>query len=166
MLKVDKHTKMRDFVRYEAVLADGEAARLKAAAVRDMYGDDGFYAMTLGDFFTVTGGDVRPLGADGTVYATYRVRAFADFVDTFIQSLRRLTPQPTAEQVRQSAGTIPCQFDESVLVFCRSYFGLHSFAEVELLTVADLLLAKKDTYNQAVVERNIAARLNAKGGRP
>ncbi len=166
MLKVDRHMKMRDFAHYEAVLCDGEADRLKAAAVRDMYGDDGFYAMTLGDFFAVMGGDIRPLGADGTVFATYRVRAFADFVDTFIRSLSQLTLQPTPEQVRHSSGTIPCRFDESVLVFCRSYFGLHGFEEVERLKVADLLLAKKDAFNQAVVERNIASRLNGKGGRP
>lgn len=164
-MKVDRATRYDDFAVFEPLLAEGEAERLEKAAVADRYGDDGFYAMTLGDMFSVLAGDTKPLTwgvAPDSVFAVYRIKAFTKFIETFIGRLKSLTLQPTPEQIKNSHGCLPCQFDESVLVFCRNHFGLHGFAEVERLKVADLLIAKKEAFNAAVVERNIANSIKTK----
>lgn len=166
-MKIDRDTKYDDFIALEPYMAEGEAERLQGEAVKSLYGEDGFYNMTLGDMFAVLSGDPSPLcrGVEPqSVFAVYRTRAFAEFVNGFIENMKRLTLPPTAEQVKHAQGCLPSQFDESVYVFCRNYFGLRGFAEVEALKVADLLLAKKDSYNHAVVERNIAASMR-KGAR-
>lgn len=167
-MKIDRNTKYKDFAPLEPYMSKGEADRIKAAAVRERFGADGFYTMTIGDMFAVLAGDIRPLllkASPDTVFAVYLAKAFADFMDTLIANLKRLTLPPTAEQVKHSQGCIPSAFDESVYVFCRNYFGLQGFEAVERLKVADLLLAKKDAYNAAIVDRNIAAAVK-KGGKP
>lgn len=164
-MKIDRHTKIEDFAPFARYLADGEEERLQGIAVRDLFGPDGFYAMTIGDMLEAMGGDTTALQDDGTVFGAYRVKAFRSFVDTLIASLQRLTLPATAQQIAQGQGTLSCTFDEAVYMFCRSFFALPSYAEVDRLKVADLLLAKKEAYNAAVVERNIAERLR-KGGRP
>ena len=159
MIKVDTHTRYEDFRKWEPILADGMAEALEKAAVRAVYGDDGFWAMPLGEMFAVMAGDTRPLTGDTpeTVFSVYRMKAFARFVDDLIGKLKALTLPPTPDGVTASQGCLDYAFDESVYVFCRSYFGLHGFEAVESLKVADLIMAKKDAYNQAVVDRNMAA---------
>ena len=44
----------------------------------------------------------------------------------------------------------------------RSYFGLPNFDAVRELKVADYIMAKKDDYNKAVVDRNVANQISAK----
>lgn len=161
-MKIDRSTRYDEFSVFEPMLADGEVERLQEVAVRDRYGGDGFYAMTLGDMFTVLSGNVRPLTwgvSPDSVFAVYRVRAFTDFIGKLIERLKSLTLPPTAEQVSNARGCIPSQFDESIYVFCRRHFGLTGFADVERLKVADLIMAKKEAYNDAVVDRNIAESL-------
>ena len=164
MIKVDHKTRYEDFQMWEPLLAEGMTEALEAGAVRAVYGDDGFWAMPLGDMFTVMAGDPRPLTGDDpdSVFAVYRVKAFQRFMgdgkdNGFISQLKRLTLPATPESIRVSQGCLDYAFDESVYVFCRSYFNLHTFADVDKLKVADLILAKRDAYNQAVVERNMAA---------
>lgn len=159
-MKIDSKTKY-DALRYvEPYLEDGETKRIEDAAVQARFGDDGFYAMTLGEFFAIMGGDtdtlIKGVEAD-TVFAVYLGRAFAAFVDFIIERLKALTIPPTPESVRASQGCLDVAFDESVYVFCREYFNLHTFAAVESLKVADYVMARKDAYNRAVVDRNMAA---------
>lgn len=165
MLKIDRHTTMDEFAVYEPHLAEGEARRIKDAAVRAVFGADGFYTMTIDDLLTAMAGDVSVLHADATVFGVYRVKAFSEFVDTFIAELEQLTLPLTAEQMKNQQGTKTCTFDEAVYMFCRSFFGLRGYGEVDALKVADLLLAKKEAFNAAVVERNIAQSIK-RGGKP
>lgn len=159
MIKVDANTVYMDFQLWEPLMADGMAEAIERGAVRDKFGEDGFWSMTLGDMFAVMAGDTKPLTGDRpeTVFSVYRAKAFAKFVDDLIGKLKVLTLPPTPESIRHSQGCLDYAFDESVYVFCLHYFGLHSFAEVEALKVADLLMAKKDAYNQQLIDRNMAA---------
>ena len=159
MIQVNADTVYQDFQMWEPLMAKGMADAIMTGAVRDKYGADGFWAMPLGDMFAVMSGDTTPLTGDHpeTVFSVYRSKAFAKFVDDLILKLQRLTLPSTPDDINASQGCLDYAFDESIYVFCLHYFNLHTFADVERLKVADLIMAKKDAYNQAVVERNMAA---------
>jgi hypothetical protein len=166
-MKIDRHTLTKDFAPFATIVGEGDIERIREAAVRDKFGEAGFYAMTVGDFTTVLSGDPRPLLQSGgrTVFDACRVEAFKAFVtDDLIVKLQRLTLPPTAETMKMNAGTLPMEFVESIYTFLRAYFGLPSFRSVDGLLVSELLQAKKDEYNRAVVDRNVAASIK-KGGR-
>lgn len=164
-MKIDRHTLNEELAPLLSIVTEEDMGRVRKAAVRDKYGDAGFYGMTVGDFTTVLSGDVRPLLQSGgrTVFDTCRVEAFKEWVDELSDTLKRLTPPPTAESVKLNAGTIPSEFVESVYLFCRSYFNLGSFEQADTLKVSEFVLAKKDDYNHAVVDRNVSAMM--KGGK-
>lgn len=164
-MKIDRHTLTKDFAPFAPIVGEGEMERIREAAVRDKFGEAGFYGMTVGDFTTVLSGDIRPLQQSGgrTVFDLSRVEAFKVFVGELAATLKRLTLPPTADAIRYNAGVINYDFVESIYIFCRSYFGLHSFEAADKLLVSELVLAKKDEYNHAVVDRNVAAAIK-KGG--
>lgn len=161
MLKIDENTKYDEFVVFEPYMAEGERERLEKAAVSAVFGTDGFMNMTVGQMLDAMRGDITSmLKAKGeTVFDVYRARAFATFITGFIESLKTVTLQPTAEDIAVKQGTLSSTFEESVYTFCRSYFQLPTFAAVDDLKVADYLLAKRDDYNRSVVERNIVNRM-------
>lgn len=165
MLKVDRNTMMEDFAPFANVLTAQQTERLKEGAVRDLYGEHGFMSMPIRDLTDVLQGDNRPLHIDGTVFGSYRYIAAVEWFADFVEQLGRLTLPPTPEQTRHAQGCLPCSIDKAIYFFLRSHFGLHSYAEADALTVADLLLAKEEAYNVAVVERNIANQLKEKGTR-
>lgn len=159
-MKIDRTTKYADFEMWEPYLVEGQAEAIEKAAVANRYGKDGFYNMPLGDLFETLSGNTKRLTwgvSPDSVFAVYLAKAFTEFVEDLIGKLKALTLPPTPEAMRASQGCLNCTFDESVYVFCRAYFGLEGFEGVERLKVADLLMAKKDTYNQQVVDRNLAA---------
>lgn len=165
-MKIDRNTKYKDFAPFAACLAEGEDVRLQKAAVEDKFGSDGFMAMTLGDMLAAMRGDTSPLLNDkgATVFDVFRLKAFKGFVDELIAVLRSTSMPPTAEDGALRTGMLDSTFEESVYVFCRGYFGLRSFGEVDTLKVADYILARRDDYNRAVVDRNMAAAIK-KGGK-
>lgn len=165
-MKIDRHTTSQEIAPFVSLITDADWERIRSAAVRDKFGDGGFYAMTVGDFTTVLGGDIRPLLQSGgrTVYDNARVEAFKAFVDELADTLKRLTLPPTAETMRLNAGTIKSEFIESVYLFLRNYFGLPSFESADGLRVSEFVLAKKDDYNRAIVDRNVSAMVK-KGGK-
>lgn len=164
-MKIDRHTLTKDFAPFAPIVGEVDMERIREAAVRDKFGEAGFYGMTVGDFTTVLSGDIRPLQQSGgrTVFDLSRVEAFKVFVGELTATLKRLTLTPTADVIRYNAGVINYDFVESIYIFCRSYFGLQSFEAADKLLVSEFLLAKKDEYNHAVVDRNVAAAIK-KGG--
>ena len=158
-MKINPNTKHKELAYVEPYLGEEEVRKIEDAAVQLRFGADGFYSMTIGDFFSILSGDsallTKGMETD-TVFAVYLAKAFASFVDFFINKLKALTLPPTPESMRASQGCLDVGFDESVYVFCREYFNLHTFADVEALKVADYIMARKDAYNRAVMERNMA----------
>lgn len=166
-MRIDANTKYDDFCMWEPFLVEGQAEAIEKAAVRNRFGADGFWAMTLGDLFETLSGNTKRLTwgvSPDSVFAVYLAKAFSAFIEDFIAKLKALTLPPTPEAMRASQGCLNCTFDESVYVFCREYFNLKTFGDVERLKVADLIMAKKDTYNKGIVDRNMAAGLK-KGAR-
>jgi hypothetical protein len=131
---------------------------LRRAAVADKFGTECFYGLTLGGLLDGMRGDNDALfDCNGeTVFDLYRVAAFSVWLNEFISVVNGLTLKPTAKQIAQSSGCKPLTFEESVYYFVRSYFNLPNFDAVRELTVGDYIMAKKDDFNKAVVDRNIS----------
>lgn len=163
-MKVTRDTDYKDYEPYEPYVSDDDRQHIKDAAVADMLGDNGFYAMKVGTLLDGMAGVFDGLWKDGgrTVFDVYRCAAFVDWLKEFVGAVEMFSVKPTAAEKAASAGCVPMTFPESVMVFCRSYFGLRSFDEAMELTVGDYLLAKKDDYNKTTVERNSAKRTTNK----
>lgn len=168
MLKVNNTTDyLKGVFPFESSLTDGAKARLTDAAATDHYGEGGYWVMPLGDLFALIEGDTSILmneNGDGkTAFEVYRIKGVEPFIDQLIASLDALTLPATPDEMRWQQGTKKMSFEEATRVFCRDYFGLPNFKEVDDLTVTDLLIAKEAAYNHAVIERNIS--LSMKGNK-
>ena len=125
----------------------------QAAKIRDPY------TLTLAEFFACCDGDFGCVVKDTKEPTTGEVlwlEMFQGFVADFGKILERLVIPQTPEQKQASANCLPVEWQEGMLVFVRSYFGLKSFAEAENVTIGDYILAKKDEYNTAIFQRNMA----------
>lgn len=156
-MKIDRFTLYKDFESVEPYVKTETLNDIRDAAVKDKYGADGFYSLTLGVFmdaaFYNNYDALFDCGGE-TVFDRYRIAAFCVWVNEFIDAAEKLTLKPTAKQIAAANGCQKVTFEESVYFFMREYFGLQSFDAVRELSVSDYLLAKKDTYNKQVVERN------------
>jgi len=128
-------------------------------AVRAVLGDDGYLGLTLGQLSQAIDGknmgaivqetDPMKIG----VFEWYVLRGFQAFIDDFLQKLEKLTPQQNSAEKRAANACMKQTITEGLLFFVRDYFGLHSFREAERVTLAEILLAKKDTYNKVTFQR-------------
>ena len=131
------------------------------AAVLQQFGR--FEDITLADFISYTNGDYTPAGIDKehpenmTIGQYVWLLEFRKFVDLFNKINSGLSLPDTADTRKAKTGQKPMSFAEYLLVFCRDYFGFHTFDEAaEKLTVSDYLTAAKDRYNDAIFKRNMA----------
>ena len=148
-------TKYRDFVSVLPFLCDGEREKLYAAAEK-RYGYCN--ALTLDQFFGVCEGNIELLGdmSNPTVLQVMWLERFEKFTQAFTQECERMTVQPSAKMQRAMQGTRPLPGRAALLVFCRQYFGLPSFAACGSLTVGEYLTARQDHYNEQIIQRNFA----------
>lgn len=117
------------------------------------------YQLTLAEFFDCCKGDFSCAVKNKdnpTAGEVFWVEHFGDFLKEFATILERLSIKQTADQKQASAGCLPVEWQEGMLVFVRRYFGLRSFTEAEQVTIADYLLAKKDDYNSVIFDRNLS----------
>ena len=163
-MKIDKYTLYRDFAAVEPYIEAPKLEELRRAAVADKFGKIGFYGLKLGELLDGMKCDFDALmDCDGeTVFDRYRVAAFCEWLKEFVALVDSLTLKPTPMQARQTRGCKTLTFEESVYYFVRSYFGLPNFDAVRELTVGDYIMAKKDDFNKAVVDRNISNSLKIK----
>lgn len=108
---------------------------------------DGHFASAIGN----KRGDVK-----GTWLQVYWVKGFVEFAKQFPVMLANLSPKMDADEERAAADLMQSTLVESVLVFARSYFGLHSFREAERITLGDVLIAKKAAYNETMFQKRLA----------
>lgn len=121
-----------------------------------------FSSLTVGDLCEVLDGGLPEsvfAGAD-TVAEYFRrrswlaasVKSFADFLAATVPPRLPGDMSPALEPTTE----------EAILLTCKNFYGLHSLAEAQALTVAEYMIARKEAYNEAMARRAAAA---ARGGR-
>ena len=150
---VTSETKYADFRDVEQFIDEASKIELQKAAEKAY---KVCTELTLDEFWGVINGDYSLLGDldDPSVLQVYWLKRFGKFVDEFGEECKRTQLEPTADQRQASTGTLPLSPVEAMLIFTRSYFGLHSFADCGHITIGEYLTARKDHYNDAVTQRN------------
>ena len=162
---VSMKIKINDTLTFEAAavvdnLTDESREQVRAAVLQQF---GRFEDITLADFIAYTNGDYTPAGIDRehpesmTVGQYVWLLEFRKFVDLFNKINSGLAVPETADAKKARKGQKPMTFAEYLLVFCREYFGFHTFDEAaEKLTVSDYLVAAKDRYNAGIFRYNMA----------
>ena len=100
--------------------------------------------------------------SEPTVLQVYWKKRFEKFVEEFAAALKAMTLTQTAEEIQAAEGLLKISWDEAILVFVRDYFGLHSFKDAERITMGEILIAKRATYNREKFQRKLAKIQTAK----
>lgn len=167
-MQVTEKTKFAEIAAFAPYFDQSSIESLKSAAERK-YGTP--WALTLGQFFQVADGDYSLVGIDFTqpnkitALQYYWMESFKDMSMKLKKAVDSLSVEPTPDAKAASVGCRKMTFQESVKVFCREYFGLHSFRAVDDLTLDDFLLARKDSYNKSIFEKGMADIHNRKGNK-
>ena len=152
-MDIDLRKPFADYADIWSAVTENSRKELRAAADKICP----MWEISLGDFFACCGGDFSLVldKENPLLWQVLWVEAFPDFVTTFADVCKRLTLEPTPEQKAAAAGCLPMEWQEGILIFARSYFGLPSFSAAENLKLCDFVLAKKDDYNTALAARNM-----------
>lgn len=153
---VTDKTKFYEIAPFIEFLKESTTKELKRAA-EAKYGDT--WGITLGQFIEFSKGNFKSIGFDRerpdelTALQYFYIAAFKDMAEGFTKALEALRPPQTTEAEEAAKACKKMSFEESMLVFCRDYFGLHNFNDARSLQIADILLAKKDRYNHVAFEK-------------
>lgn len=157
-MQITDKTLYKDFFILEDVLTEeSEKSLLQASQAK--YKD--YYDLTIGELFAIMAGDVSLIDVNKdkpeeiTALQAFWLKHFKNWLDTFIKTIETYALPMTAEARQASLSCLKPSFNESVILFMREYFGLHSFDEVYKLKVTDYILAKRDAYNKAMFEMAI-----------
>lgn len=135
---------------------DEESKKRLQEDAESVYGSP--WQLTLRDFFALSKGDLSYIGLTKSTQLKASVRQyvwmkyFEEVVQQVAAILKALVHPHTSDADRASEKCLKMGFEESTLVFVRNYFGLHSFTEAENTILSDFIIAKKDTYNNAVFQ--------------
>lgn len=154
-MRIDKNTLYIDFARVEKYLTPEAVEALKKSAERAYCS---MYELTLAEFIACSNGNWSEVLGDvskPTVLQVYWCKRFADFTKEFTDTLKSLQAPLTADEQTASAGLPTQTFAESMMIFARGYFGLHSFKSAEQITIGEIVIAKRDTYINALYTRKL-----------
>ncbi len=161
-MKITNKTELTEELNQQLECLTAESVEeITEASAKYFCGQNGFFSLTISDLHSLLNGSVE-VGRfslaehSHLVFAKFFLLGLAKFAKDFVTLLSELTPKPTAEELRANRNLLPIGITENLLVFTRSFFGLKSFSEAEQITLADLILAKKETYNKVIFERNQA----------
>jgi len=156
-MKVTNSTQWAEIEPFYSVLSDASIEALKERALKVHNIAEGFYSLTIEEFIGITGGDLEKfdIKVDGTAYEQIFIDELKAFLTDYVEKLASYNIAQTADEQRASRSCVEVSMAEGLLIFTRQYFNLPSFSEAGKLTLADLLIAKKDAYNTAVFQREM-----------
>lgn len=153
-MNITKETLYYDFAEEEEFI-DEETVQSIIEASKEVYGD--YYDLTIENLidFTEEGTTAYDELMDEkiTVFRVYWFKGLSEFLKTYLNLLKNFVVKESPKESMASKACYPVEFGESLLIFAREYFNLHSFKEASQITLSDLLIAKKDAYNKAVFEK-------------
>lgn len=154
-MRITENTKYSEILSIEKFFSAKTIKELKSAAEKQF---GSMYDLEFATFYNCMNGDFSHLGElnDPTVLQVYWAKRFDDFSEEFAKTLSTLQIQPREDEKMASAGLLRMEWGESMLVFLRRYFGLKSFREAEKITIGELLIAKRATYNEELFQRRLS----------
>lgn len=149
-----------DMERLLDAITDKSAEELASNAT-ELYGR--YEDMSLLDFLACTEGDYSCIGVDVkkdtsiSIGKAVWLKGFAKFCEDFANICNRLVVPESPDSKQAHKGEVKMTMREGVLIFTRSYFGFHSFEEAaRTISVAEYIVARKDTYNSGMYQKNRA----------
>lgn len=154
-MRITSETKYIEIVAVEKYF-DGDTVESLKREAEKKYGE--MYDLEFSTFWNCCNGDFSHLGSleDLTVLQAYWMKRFEDFSTEIAKALSALQIRSTEDEKRASEGLLKVSWGESVLVFLQKYFGLKSFKEAEKITIGELLIAKRASYNEELFARRLA----------
>lgn len=152
--KKTRYAEIEDRVKY---FDDESIKYLKSAAEAEYVR---MYDLTFAQFLMACEGytaDIIGDATDKTVLQAFWLMRFEDFKKEFEKTLKNTNVPPKKEEELAAKDLPPQTFAESILIFTRHYFGLHSFREAEQITIGEIIIARKDAYNTAMYNRRLQA---------
>ena len=146
-MRIDNNTKLKDMSMFINFIDNAD--EIKAAALK-VYGD--YSELTISEFIELS--ELRMEYEDITLYRYYWLLGFKDFVDSFLKAVDNMTVPQSVDERNAAAKCLPVTLAESMLIFTREYFGLHSFEDAGKITLGEYLMARKDAYNTQVFQRS------------
>lgn len=137
----------------EALISPEQIEEIKNNAVKYFTGFRP-YEMPLRIFLEILEGTFKAEKIDRdckyglTFFAKLYLEKIGDFTKDFCEKYEALTHKPTAEEKKAGEACLETSFRENIIVFTRSYFGLPSFVKAYEITLGEILIAKKDKYNE------------------
>lgn len=153
---ITSSTKYEEFEPFEDKITDESKDEIKAAAVRQF---KPYHTLTLNEFWGALSYDYSLLGdlSEPSVLQVYWLKGFYDFLKEFTTACEKLVAKdPENEGLQEGCAQLSAQ--ESMLIFVREYFGLHSFEAAGDITIGEYILARKDHFNEWRVRKNNEAK--------
>ena len=161
-MQITEATKYTEFEPFEKYVTKKTEQGLFESA-EEKFGK--MYDLEFGTFWQCSNDnfeDVLGNMSEPTVLQVYWKKRFEKFVEEFAATLKAMTLTQTAEEIQAAEGLLKISWDEAILVFVRDYFGLHSFKDAERITMGEILIAKRATYNREKFQRKLAKIQTAK----
>lgn len=156
---VTAETLYKDFAAFEKLAKAEDLQRVEEAAVK-MYGN--FYALTISQFVKLTTEPLADVEAEPSVLRVYWLKYIERSIKAFATALENLTLPAMPEDAGIIDQLPKVTMAEAMLIFARSYFGLHSFDEAERITLGEYLIAKKDEFRNGLAQRLREAKMKQK----
>ena len=163
-MNITQSTLYVDFALEEEEFIDEDTVKSIIEASKEVYGD--YYDLTIENLIDYTREDTDAydelMDPKITVFRVYWYKGLAEFLKTYLNLLKNFVVKESPEESMASKACYPVEFGESLLIFSREYFQLHSFKEAANINLADLLIAKKDAYNKSAFERAYTSMITKK----
>jgi len=151
-IKIDETTTASQFAVFLPELVKNESLR---KAAWNYFVKKDFYSLTVDEFCTLVEDGTwkeRTLTASGEI--TLFGLVFSEDLRKFVEEFTRALKAYTIISSDTSGSSVQCSMIESMIFFCREFFGLPNFKVASEITIGDYLLAKKYDYMRTVAEKN------------
>lgn len=154
-MELTKDTLYSELQPHEEYLTD-ESKQAILDKAKEVYGE--YLDITLDKLSRFINGDFGGIvnKEKPTVLQVYWLRGLEAFIKALPDTLANYSVPETPEEAQAASGLPSVTFMEGMLVFARSYFGHKSFSEASQTTIGDVMIAKKDSYRQSMIQIRLA----------
>ena len=148
-MKIELNSQYKIYAPLFKRLTDEQRKQAERDCVQALYGQGGLWNVELGSLIRAMQQDFSGLTqgrqpGEWTVGDYLIVSSFVEFVELFFKTLKSIKIPETKSERKAAVHAMKVTTAESLLCFVREYFGLHSFAEAEHITLSEVVIARRD----------------------